>query len=56
MVHTKEFMKQKTTCNHCGGIMADYRGMVTCVMCGRAENHHCQNCANDHKPKLAKAL
>jgi predicted RNA-binding Zn-ribbon protein involved in translation (DUF1610 family) len=35
---------EQSSCTHCGGIMRDYRGSVSCMMCGREEGHQCERC------------
>ncbi len=34
-------------CHHCGGLLRQYRGSLTCLMCGRDVDHECQNCRSD---------
>ncbi len=41
---TKQFMTPENSCRHCGGIMRDYRGSVSCMMCGREVEHQCERC------------
>lgn len=49
MKKAKEFLIPHDSCNHCGGIMREYLGLETCMMCGRIAEHHCPDCANAAK-------
>lgn len=44
-------------CGHCGGAMIDRFEEMTCVMCGRASYHVCENCirvVEEEKPSVAQ--
>lgn len=42
-----------TNCRHCGGLLRFASDEVTCVMCGRSADHHCENCLYDEKRSVA---
>jgi hypothetical protein len=51
MASKGHYLKPQPTCNHCAGVMREYLGLVTCMMCGRIEEHHCPNCVAAKRPE-----
>ena len=43
--------KPALECGHCGGAMIDRFEEMTCVMCGRASYHVCENCLRTEEEK-----
>lgn len=44
MMSVIRFMTPRGACEHCGGIIREYRGSVSCMMCGRESGHSCPEC------------
>ncbi|MDH5678992.1 MAG: hypothetical protein OEZ55_02680 [Nitrospinota bacterium] len=40
----KEIIYGKTHCYHCGGMLRVLPDEVSCVNCGRLDNHKCERC------------
>ncbi len=49
-------LKQTAKCKHCGGPLRDYRYSVSCLMCGRAEDHICERCRYSEEELMTKKV
>lgn len=38
-------------CKHCGGALVDKLDEIACVLCGRTQDHICDNCQYLEEPK-----
>ncbi|HJM82190.1 MAG TPA: hypothetical protein QF720_01145 [Nitrospinota bacterium] len=42
-----DLSSSESLCNHCGGRLRNLPGEISCLSCGRANDHHCPDCLND---------
>ncbi|MFW2331359.1 MAG: hypothetical protein ACN4E2_03585 [Nitrospinota bacterium] len=49
------FMTPRGTCTHCGGIIREYRGSESCLLCGREKGHTCVECTKIEQTKVKRA-
>ncbi len=53
-VTKKVHSEHDRNCKHCGGLMKNISGDVTCIMCGRSIDHFCHSCLNTGSERHTK--